>query len=421
MGLFNNTNLKNKLHTPNLSISQNLKKVLRAVVIFALVLPALTYVAADYFNTKKELASIKDKLNSFESNLDQELFADHLKITEGMVLTSTLTDLQSEIEKLTQDKTLTSETNTKVNSIYTAYNTYLSNVARNKKDKLDTKEAEDKANGWGVLLLNKSFDQLAAEITEQNKALEDSYQKYLASLPPPTPQVSSGDYSYTTVSTERGSFGVHLIKVPISSVKVVTAAANSDNCKDNCPTKSLAQHVSDNGGYAGMNGSYFCPPDYSDCGGKVNSFDFALYKSSSGKWLNSKALGWSDTGLATFKGGSAKFYKKSTDYDGDGVTAGISNYPILLKDGNIVIDSDKLTSYQKNVKGTRGAIGVGSTNLYLALIYNATVSDAAYAMRALGAKDALNLDGGGSSAMYINGGYVVGPGRSLPNAIVLVK
>ncbi len=47
--------------------------------------------------------------------------------------------------------------------------------------------------------------------------------------------------------------------------------------------------------------------------------------------------------------------------------------------------------------------------------------DAAYVMKALGAKDALNLDGGGSSALYLNGSYLVGPGRSLPNAIVLVK
>ena len=34
---------------------------------------------------------------------------------------------------------------------------------------------------------------------------------------------------------------------------------------------------------------------------------------------------------------------------------------------------------------------------------------------------ALNLDGGGTSAMYIGGAYRVGPGRLLPNAIVLTK
>jgi exopolysaccharide biosynthesis protein len=412
---------KFKFHSPNLAISQNLKRVVRAVFVYAVVLPALAYFAVDYIVTKKELSNVTNKVANFESNLDKDLFSEHVKLTENMVLSSTLIDLQTEIDKLTQDKTINSTTNTKVNNIYTSYNTYLNSISRNKADKIDTKTNEDAADGWGALLLEKKFEELQTKITEENKILEDSYQKYLAALPKPEPVISSGDYSYTTVNTEKGRFGVYLIKVPLSSVKVVTAAANSDTCKDNCPTKSLAQHVNDNGGFAGMNGSYFCPPDYSECGSKVNSFDFAFYKSSSGKWLNSKALGWSDTGLATFKGTSAKFYKKSTDYGGDGVTAGISNYPTLLKDGNIVINQDKLTSYQKNVKGLRGAVGVGNSNLYLALIQNATTMDAAYAMRALGAKDALNLDGGGSSAMYINGGYVVGPGRSLPNAIVLIK
>jgi exopolysaccharide biosynthesis protein len=47
----------------------------------------------------------------------------------------------------------------------------------------------------------------------------------------------------------------------------------------------------------------------------------------------------------------------------------------------------------------------------------ATVPDTGYVFKALGADYALNLDGGGSSALYF-GGYKVGPGRNLPNAIV---
>jgi exopolysaccharide biosynthesis protein len=42
-------------------------------------------------------------------------------------------------------------------------------------------------------------------------------------------------------------------------------------------------------------------------------------------------------------------------------------------------------------------------------------------MKALGAQHSLNLDGGGTAAMYINGGYVIGPGRGVANAILLVK
>jgi len=54
------------------------------------------------------------------------------------------------------------------------------------------------------------------------------------------------------------------------------------------------------------------------------------------------------------------------------------------------------------------------------LVTNASVTDSAYALQALGVKDALNLDGGGTSALYISGSYKVGPGRLLPNAVVLV-
>jgi exopolysaccharide biosynthesis protein len=170
-----------------------------------------------------------------------------------------------------------------------------------------------------------------------------------------------------------------------------------------------------------MNGSYFCPPDYSACGGKVNSFDYAFYDSNASKWINKDAREWFDTGMIAFSGSSPKFYKKTSEWGGDSVSAAISNYPSLLKNGNVDIKESTLTSYQKDVKGTRGAIGFGGENIYLALITNATVIDAAYAMKALGAQQALNLDGGGSSAMYVNGGYAVGPGRSLPNAIVLVR
>ena len=87
--------------------------------------------------------------------------------------------------------------------------------------------------------------------------------------------------------------------------------------------------------------------------------------------------------------------------------------------GNIVNSSSEQTAYQQ-LKGTKGSIGTDGTNVYLALVSNANVDDSAYVLQALGEKDALNLDGGGTSAMYINGSYKVGPGRSLPNAVVLV-
>jgi len=385
-------------------------------IVTAAILVGTWFFAQDYLATKSELKKIQNSQTSFESNFSEELFKDQLKVDSSFANQQELQSLQTQLEEQLKNQSAYS----KIPAIYKVYKSYLAKIEQNKKVKLDVTESEKSSVGWSQLLLEEKFDELLTKITDENTKLDSAYNKYLASIPAPATSGGEG-YSYQKVTTDRGTFGVYLIKMALSSVKVVTAAANSDDCSDNCPTKSLAQHISDNGGFAGMNGTYFCPPDYSECSGKTNSFDYAFYKSSSKKWLNDNALGWNETGLMTFNGHSAKFYEDTTDYDGDGVTAGISNYPSLIRDGDIVVDDDELTSFQKTTKGTRGIIGIGENNLYLALITGATVLDAASVAKNLGMKNALNIDGGGSSAMYINGGYVVGPGRSLPNAIVLTK
>lgn len=390
-----------------------------ALVLLVVIAGASAFSYQTSSRLKAQINEVSSQQSEFGQVFDDILYEEHLKTSESIKLAGEKAELERQLEEL-----LTLAENQEYSNILEIqelFSDYNSKISRNKDAKLETQDYENKVNSMGEKVLNKEYDTLIADLNTDLKSLDDDYTKYLASLPPPSPTKAGSGYSYQTVTNERGTFGVYLIKVALSSVRVVTASASGDNCKNNCPTKSLAQHVADNGGYAGINGAYFCPPDYSACGGKVNSSDYALYKSSSGKWLNKDALSWGDTGLATFNGNSAKFYKKSSSYGGGSVTAGISNYPTLLENGNVVVDNDKLSSYQKDSKGLRGAIGVGKENLYLAIVTGATVKDAAYAMRSLGALYALNLDGGGSSAMYINGGYVVGPGRSLPAAVVLVN
>lgn len=227
-------------------------------------------------------------------------------------------------------------------------------------------------------------------------------------------------YGYKLVRTNVGTFGAYIYKANLSKVTVKTVAANKDDCKNNCPTKPLAQYVKENNAIAGMNGSYFCPPDYTNCKSKTNSYDFALYNSNQKKWLNKKSLSWFKTAMATFKGRSPKFCMDTTKCGTGGVTAAISNYPALVHDGKIVVDKGDVQPYQRR-KGMKGAVATDGTNIYLMLIPNTTITEAAYVARAVGATFALNIDGGGSSALYANGRYMIGPGRSLPNAIVLVK
>lgn len=338
-------------------------------------------------------------------------------------LSAQLASLQSEP---TQQKYATIE------ALLVQYKDISVKVERNSAVKLDVAAATNQYAAWGQKLLAQQFDELKTSLGSTGEQLDKDYQVYQVSLVPKTstPSKSSSSsggggaspsgYSTQSVSTSRGSFSVKLVKMSLASVTVKTVTANDSNCADNCPAKSLAQYVQENGAYAGIHGSYFCPPDYSACASKKYSYDFPVYNTNLGKWLNQGALGWNSPGLATFNGHSATFYQSANQFPGGSVTAAIGNFPTLLvHNGSVAITDANLDSAQKN-KGVRGALGVDGSNVYLAIVSSASVLDAAYAMQALGATQVLNLDGGGSQAMYIGGAYKAGPGRLLPNAIVLV-
>lgn len=314
----------------------------------------------------------------------------------------------------------------KIDALHAQYLDVIGKIKRNFSVKLDVQEISSQETIWGSLFLSQSFEALGASLTEASAKLDSAYQNYLASLPKQSapassqPTVSAYGYSYQTVSNSRGSFGVYLIKMRLDEITVKTVSANENDCLSNCPVKTLAQYVADLGGYAGINGTYFCPPDYSTCSSKTNSYDFPVYNSSISKWLNQGALSWTSIGLVTFVSKAPRFYRYNNLYDKSSVTAGISNFPLLLQNGSVVDSEGEQTSNQK-IKGTRGSIGSDGSYIYLTLVTSSTVTDSAYVLQQLGVKDALNLDGGGSSALYVSGSYKVGPGRQLPNAVILIK
>jgi len=243
---------------------------------------------------------------------------------------------------------------------------------------------------------------------------------------PGPPAVATGTgYSLVSVPTARGTFAVHLIKEKLTEVTVKTLAANANVCRNDCPVKPLAQYVAENNAFAGLNGTYLCPPDYAECVGKINSYEYAVYDSNRSTWLNLPSLATTQTALVTFAGGTPTFYRRSYVYANDRllsrspITAGLSMYPLLLQSGRVV-DSEAEQSDAQKLRSMKGSIGVDQTYVYLALVANASVTESAYALQALGVRDALNLDGGGTSAMWL-GSYKVGPGRLLPNAVLLTK
>ena len=241
------------------------------------------------------------------------------------------------------------------------------------------------------------------------------------SRPPAPPAVYSGTgFNRINVPTSAGTFTTYLIKERLSQVRVKTVTANTTDCFSACPAKPLAQYVAENGAYAAIHGSYFCPPDYAPCASKVNTYDYAVYNSAIGAWINPRHLANPTNALATFNGNTATFYRRTFSYARGPVTAGISNFPLLLQNGALVDISGDIDANQR-LRGARGAIAVDATFVYLAIVSGASVPETALVLQALGARDAMNLDGGGSIAMWIGGSYIVGPGRQLPNAILLMK
>jgi hypothetical protein len=288
---------------------------------------------------------------------------------------------------------------------------------RNLIDQKEYSKVRDK-----IRVLTKQLDLLYAQKQEQDriaeekrKQAEEAQRQFQANQ-----QVNAYSlYERKTVVTSHGSFSVDVLIINLGnpSLRVITDTANDDDCFDNCPTKSLMAYVQQYGGFAGVHGTYFCPPDYVQCAGKVASFDFPVYNTRLGKFINASKLFWSGRAIVAFDASNkAYFFREANSFGGVNVKAAIVNYPALLANGQIVVNEAAYSA-----KGTRGAIGFKGHLLYLAIGRNASIADMAYVLQALGAENAMNLDGGGSVAMVYNGAYKVGPGRNLPNAIIFAQ
>ena len=59
--------------------------------------------------------------------------------------------------------------------------------------------------------------------------------------------------------------------------------------------------------------------------------------------------------------------------------------------------------------------------MYIGVVHNATVAEVAHVLKTLGLDGALNLDSGGSTALWYNGRYIDGPGRNIPDAILFLR
>ncbi len=242
---------------------------------------------------------------------------------------------------------------------------------------------------------------------------------------PATPVISGppgAGYSSVTVHTEKGDFATRILSIDLNSSRMITDTANDSDCADNCPVTNVADFVAKNGGYAGVNGTYLCPDTYPECSGKKNSFDFPVWNTRLGHWINGGNLGWNSRAIF-YTDGSGAHYNQNANGFGGSLTAGVVNYPGILDNGNVQIDDSQsgLSDKQRGVNSKTGIGLIDSKHVLVVIASAANMQQFAYIFKALGAKGALNLDNGGSTALYYNGHYLAGPGRNIPNAIIFAR
>jgi len=264
----------------------------------------------------------------------------------------------------------------------------------------------------------KSLDSLTKKIEEEKQRVSATVTTAKAVVDAPVNNTApTSGYSRQKVSTDNGEYVVDIIAADLASTRVIVDIASEADCPKDCPVLSLGDFVSRNSAFAGINGSYFCPADYPSCADKKNSFD-TLVMNKNKKYFNSDNNVHSQVPLAVFSGDSARFLTRSADWGRDtGVDGVIANYPLMILGGNIIVSGgdEKQTS-----TGNRSFIAHANGKVFIGVVRSASVGQAAKVLKAMGMNEALNLDSGGSTALW-SGGYKAGPGRAIPNAILFVR
>lgn len=241
--------------------------------------------------------------------------------------------------------------------------------------------------------------------------------------PPPSSSTAHSSYRRTSVTTDRGTFTADIMEFDVGpgKIKVITDTASDDDCSDNCPTLSVKGYADRyNGAVAAINGTYFCPADYSSCAGQVNTFFWKIKNPRLNKTINhDNGLGENDPFLTFDENGTATWCSHWGDCRNP--YAGINHKPAVVINGQYSVDENTLDDKQRTAKISRAALGLTGQHLSVVVIQSATIMDLGSVMAQLGVTYALNIDAGGSSGMWYNGSYKRGPGRSVPNALVFVE
>jgi hypothetical protein len=265
----------------------------------------------------------------------------------------------------------------------------------------------------------KTLAVLTSELTAAKTRLASVSAPAIPANVPAVNDPPASGFRRQKVTVGSDSFLVDIVSADLTSTKVIVDTASDGTCTNNCPVLPLSTYVSRNGAFAGVNGSYFCPDTYPSCSGKTNSFDTLLMNKNK-VYFNSDNNVYSSVPVAIFSGNSARFIGASSGWGRDtGPDAVIANRPLLVMDGNIMFSGGGGED-KEIISSNRSFLGASGSTGYIGVVHNATVAQSAAVLQAMGIKNALNLDSGGSTALW-SGGYRDGPGRNLPNVVLFVQ
>ncbi len=271
-----------------------------------------------------------------------------------------------------------------------------------------------------LALAKDTAAKLASEITKEKSRLASLASAVVipANVPVSSAPPGSG-YSRQRVDVPNlGSYLVSIVAGDLASTKVIVDTASDGTCANDCPVLPLATYVSRSGAYAGVNGSYFCPASYPSCAGKTNSFDL-LVMNKNKVYFNSDNNVYSNNPAVIFGSGYIRFVSAASQWGRDtGVDGVLSNYPLLVSGNNVVFGGDD--DPKKGSRGNRSFVANKGSIVYIGVVHGVTVAESARVLATMGMENALNLDNGGSTALW-SGGYKLGPGRDLPNVILFVR
>jgi hypothetical protein len=370
--------------------------------IFLFVLSYIVIIDLNKLNNSNQslstkLAAALKELKNLQ-NQDQYKINQKLKVNIKEIESSykTIIDLYQKIVDLKTQKQETNELDKELAGAlnYIVSLNYASASSQLGTLTLDIKKKQDD------LALAQVKDSVSQNVTQSN-------------IPP------SNGFSAQSVTTTNGSFTMYIVAADLNTTRVIVDTASAGDCGNNCPTLPLADYVSRSGAYAGINGSYFCPPEYPSCAGKTNSFDL-LVMNKNKIYFNSANNVYSTNPAVIFYGNTARFVSQALEWGRDtGVDAVISNYPLLVLGGEIRYTGGGDPKFSP--KGVRTFIANKGNTAFMGLIFNATMQDSALVLKTLGMDNAMNLDQGGSTALWYVGGYKAGPGRNMPNALLFVR